>query len=78
MTDDDDEEYDEGSYDGGANCGLRIEYKPDNTAEAVEDDGREGTSKLSIFQILEEEPWEWHKNGYEIQSHCFASLVSEI
>lgn len=65
LTDDDDDDDDGSSCDGGGNGGLRIEYKPDNTAEAVEDEGKEGNSKLSVFQIMEEEPWEWHETGDE-------------
>ncbi|KAJ1531645.1 hypothetical protein ONE63_000316 [Megalurothrips usitatus] len=62
LSDYDDDDDDGSSYDGGGNGGLRIEYKPDNTAEALDDDSRDGNSKLSIFQMLVEEPWDWHKN----------------
>lgn len=63
LSDDDVEDEDASSYDGAGNSGLRIEYKPDNTAEAVEDIGTEENSKLSVFQMLDEQPWDWHKNG---------------
>ena len=62
LSDDDDDDDDASSYDGGGNGGLRIEYKPDNTAEAVEDIGSEENSQLSVFHMLEEKPWDWHKN----------------
>lgn len=77
LTDDDEEDDDGSSYDGGGNGGLRIEYKPDNTAEALEDEGREGNSKLSIFQIIDEEPWEWHENGDERPDESSLSQFEE-
>lgn len=63
SIDDDDDDDDESSFEAGNSGGLRIEYKPDNTAEAV-DDRKEGNAKLSVFQVMEEEPWNWHENGY--------------
>lgn len=63
LTDDDDEEEeDSGSDCGAGGGGLRIEYKPDNTAEAVEDAGKEGGSRLSVFQAPMEPPWDWYRS----------------
>ncbi|KAK3931803.1 Endoribonuclease Dcr-1 [Frankliniella fusca] len=62
TDDDDDEEEDSGSDCGPSAGGLRIEYKPDNTAEAVEDAGKEGGSRLSAFQAPDEPSWDWYRN----------------